>query len=47
VSASNLRATAEYVKHQAEHHRKRDFRAEYLALLKKHGVEYDPRWVTE
>ncbi len=45
VSASALDAVARYVKNQAEHHKRRGFREEYLALLLKHGVEYDPRWV--
>ncbi len=45
VSASSLDAVRAYIQHQEEHHRKRDFAAEYVALLKKHGVNYDPRWV--
>lgn len=45
VSVSALDSVAEYINAQPEHHRKRDFRQEYLALLKKHGVAYDPQWV--
>ena len=45
VSASGLREVIEYINRQAEHHKKRDFAQEYFALLKKHGVEYDPAWV--
>ncbi len=45
VSASGLDTVKEYIDHQAEHHKTRDFKEEYLALLKKHGVEYDPQWV--
>lgn len=45
VSASNLDSVREYVMNQAEHHKKRDFQQEFLALLKKHNVGYDPRHV--
>lgn len=44
-SASALESVVEYIENQAQHHKKRDFKQEYLALLKRHGVEYDPRWV--
>jgi hypothetical protein len=27
------------------HHRKLDFDTEFLALLKKHGVDFDPKFV--
>ena len=27
------------------HHKKMDFDAEFLALLKKHGMEFDPKFV--
>ena len=39
-----MREVTEYINRQAEHHRKRDFAQEYLALLKKHGAEYGPAW---
>jgi putative transposase len=45
VSASNLKSVTEYIETQPEHHKKRSFQEEYLALLRKHGVEYDPRYV--
>lgn len=45
VSASALDSVVEYIENQARHHKKRDFMEEYLALLQRHGVEYDPRWV--
>ena len=34
-----------YIEHQAEHHRKRDFKSEFLALLRAHQVEFDERYV--
>jgi REP element-mobilizing transposase RayT len=45
VSASNLDSVTEYIENQAEHHKKRGFRQEFLALLKKHLVPFDPRYV--
>jgi putative transposase len=45
VSASLAPAAARYIEQQDAHHRRMDFGAELIALLKKHGVEYDPRFV--
>jgi hypothetical protein len=45
VSASNLDRVARYIKTQEAHHRKMSFHDEFIALLKKHGVEFDPRYV--
>ena len=45
VSASNAARVTAYINGQAAHHRKVTFEEEFLALLKKHGVEYDPRHV--
>lgn len=43
VSASQVPRTIAYIQDQKEHHRKRTFQEEFLALLKKHGIEYDSR----
>jgi putative transposase len=45
VSASQISAVREYIKTQPEHHKRRDFREELLQLLRKHGVEFDERYV--
>ena len=45
VSASNLPVVEQYVRNQAAHHRKMSFEEEFAALLKKHGVEFDARYV--
>ena len=37
--------TIDYIRNQAEHHRKRNFEEEFVAFLKKNGVEYDPKFV--
>jgi putative transposase len=45
VSPSQLDALLEYVETQEEHHRSRTFQEEYREFLRKHGVEYDERYV--
>ena len=45
VSRSVLGRTIQYVKTQQEHHRKITFQEELIALLEKHGIEYDKRYV--
>ena len=35
----------QFVKDQAEHHRKMSFQEEFLALLRKHRIEYDERYL--
>ena len=45
VSASNVAQVRRYVLTQPEHHKRRDFKAEFIALLKRHGVKYDERYV--
>ena len=45
VSPSQLPVLTEYVERQEEHHRGQPFQDEYVAILKKHGVEYDERYL--
>ena len=45
VSVSQLDTIVRYIKNQEEHHRKRSFKEEFLALLKKHGIKYDERYL--
>jgi len=45
VSRSQLGAVVEYINNQQEHHRKHTFEAEFLSLLKKHGIAYDLKYV--
>jgi len=45
IGWSQVETTLAYIAGQEEHHRKRDFQAEFLAILKKHRIEYDPRYV--
>ena len=45
VSASQVPKTIAYINNQKEHHRKKTFEEEFLALLEEHGIEYDSRHV--
>jgi hypothetical protein len=45
VGASNIPAVKRYVLNQAAHHRKISFEDEFLILLKKHGIEFDLKYV--
>jgi REP-associated tyrosine transposase len=47
VSVSQLDKTIAYIKNQERHHRKLTFQEEFLALLKKHGIAYDERYIWE
>jgi REP element-mobilizing transposase RayT len=45
VSTSQAPSVKSYIRHQAEHHKKRNFEEEFVLLLKKSGIDYDPRYV--
>jgi putative transposase len=45
VSVSQLDKIREYIRGQAEHHRTTTFQEEFSALLKKHRIEYDERYL--
>lgn len=45
IGTSQIAATLAYIGRQPEHHQKRDFQSEFIAFLKKHKVDYDPRYV--
>ena len=47
VSESQVGTVESYIENQREHHQKRTFQEEFLLLLKKHGIEYDPQYVFE
>ena len=44
-SHSQLDSVANYIRNQEEHHSRKTFREEYLELLKKFDVEYDPKYI--
>jgi putative transposase len=45
ISYSHTDAVREYIKTQEDHHKKVSFETEYIHILEKNGVEYDPRYV--
>jgi REP element-mobilizing transposase RayT len=45
ISISEKMRTINYINNQAEHHRKVDFKTEFIAFLDAHEMEYDIRYV--
>src|SRR5947199_4963373 len=45
VSQSNVEAVSHYISTQEEHHRKMTFQDELRELLRRHGIEWDERYV--
>jgi putative transposase len=45
VSKSAVPDVIKYIQNQREHHRTMTFQDEYLMFLKRHGVEYDERYL--
>lgn len=45
ISMSHIDDTIAYINNQKEHHRQQTFEEEYLAILRKHGIEYDERYI--
>jgi REP element-mobilizing transposase RayT len=45
VSPSQLDAVLQYVDAQQEHHRTRTFQEEYRELLRRHGIDFDERYI--
>jgi REP element-mobilizing transposase RayT len=45
VSVSQMDTIIRYIKNQEAHHRKMTFQEEFVALLKRHRVEYDERFL--
>lgn len=47
VSESSVGAVKAYIAKQKEHHTKLSYQDEFLAMLRRHGIEYDERYVFE
>ena len=47
VSVSQVDRIIRYIDNQEAHHRKMTFQEEFIALLKKHRIEYDERYLWE
>ncbi len=45
VSPSQVPVVKKYIQNQEEHHHKRNFEEEFVALLRNCGIQYDERYV--
>jgi REP element-mobilizing transposase RayT len=45
VSYSNIDSVKDYTRNQAEHHRVRTYQDEFRDFLRRHGLEWDERYV--
>jgi REP element-mobilizing transposase RayT len=45
VNPSEIEIVVDYIKKQEEHHKKRTFKEELIAFLKKYNVEYDEQYL--
>jgi putative transposase len=45
VNPCEIETVMDYIKNQNEHHKKRTFKEEFLAFLKKYDIDYDERYV--
>jgi putative transposase len=45
VSQSQRDTVAAYIANQTQHHRTRSFEEEFVAILEKSGINYDPQYV--
>jgi REP element-mobilizing transposase RayT len=45
VSPSNVEIVRKYIDEQEEHHRKLTYQDEFRELLRRHGIEWDERYV--
>lgn len=45
VSQSEIARVVIYIQNQPEHHQRQDFRTEYRAILERHEIAYDERYV--
>lgn len=47
VSPSRQHAVVAYISRQMEHHLEQSFQDEFLEILKRHEVDYDPKYIWE
>lgn len=45
VSESQVVPVRRYIRNQVQHHRRQSYQEEFVALLERHGVDYDPRYL--
>jgi putative transposase len=47
VSRSNVKSMQQYIQDQATHHQRLSFKAEFIAFLRRHEVDFDLKYVFE
>jgi len=47
VSPTAIKPVVQYIEHQREHHVRRPFEEEYISMLERAGVKYDPEYVLD
>ena len=47
VSQSQVDAVRAYIRNQEERHRQTPFKTEFITLLRRHEIEFDPKYVFE
>jgi len=47
VSPSNREQVARYIENQIEHHSKLSFQEEFMQMLQKHEIDFDPEYLWE
>ncbi|MHB0960994.1 MAG: hypothetical protein ACYC0X_22625 [Pirellulaceae bacterium] len=47
MSHSNLPRATRYIANQGQHHHAQSYLDEFIALLKKHEIEFDERYLWE
>ena len=45
IAVSQIDRTVAYIQRQTQHHRRKTFKEEFLAFLKKHRIGYDERYI--
>jgi putative transposase len=45
IGINDVERTVDYINRQKEHHAKFGFKKEFITFLKKHGIEYDERYI--
>src|SRR3989304_1263657 len=45
IGVSQIDRTISYIKSQKRHHQRKSYQEEFLQILKKHGIEYDERYI--
>jgi len=45
IGISQVEQTVAYIQSQEDHHRTKTFQEEFVAFLKRHGIQYDERYI--